>query len=131
MSAVEAAERGCRARGDGEAIDAEVRADAVDDENSPAEVDDDGEEEVSAEVVEFSGGGESGTITHQLSTPTNTKVTTHRPNEGRCARNAPPKSGTSIMVQYGKGCLVRWARMIFVVIRPKTKDMVTQKRTRF
>lgn len=42
---------------------------------------------------------------------------------------APPIKGKSMMVHMGKGCRVRWARMIFVVMRPKTKDMVRQKRT--
>jgi hypothetical protein len=38
-------------------------------------------------------------------------------------------SGRRSTVQYGNGCFVRCARIILVVIRPKTKDMVTQKRT--
>jgi len=44
---------------------------------------------------------------------------------------APTIKGTSIIVQYGNGCLVKWDRIIFVVIRPKTKLVVKQKRMRW
>lgn len=53
------------------------------------------------------------------------------PIRGRFPMAAPPTKGVSMTVQYGKGWRVRCARMIFVVILPKTKDMVTQKRTRW
>jgi hypothetical protein len=53
------------------------------------------------------------------------------PMRGRLPRIAPPTNGVSMTVQYGKGCRVRWARIILVVILPKTNDIVRQKRTRW
>lgn len=47
-------------RGDGQAVDAEIGADAGDDEEGPAEVRDDGEDEVGAQVPELGVGADSG-----------------------------------------------------------------------
>lgn len=58
-------------------------------------------------------------------------LTAGRPIRGKFPRIAPPTRGVSMTVQYGNGWRVRWARIIFVVIRPKTKDRVTQNRTRW
>src|SRR5438045_2244808 len=57
--------------------------------------------------------------------------TAGKPTRGRFERKTPPRRGQSITVQKGNGWRVRCARITFVVMRPKTKDIVRQKRTRW
>ena len=42
--------------------------------------------------------------------------------------NAAPVSGSSKTVNMGNGCLVRCARIIFVVMRPNTSERMAQSR---
>lgn len=56
---------------------------------------------------------------------------TYNPKTSALINPVPITSGTNIMVQTGNSCFTKCARMILVVILPKTKLMVTQKRTKW
>lgn len=60
MHSIKPAKRGGGVRRDAQAANAEIAADSIDDEDGPAEVDDEREDEVHAEVVQLYGGGDSG-----------------------------------------------------------------------